>query len=160
MYGFTTHYTLFVIILGLMLLTGGFTKNPPDEVVIFAGAPVTDCACPVSMDIWMRSYILLCPIYLFISIYAQKWAKDNNNLYTYHIERYRVLFKIRTNPNMKVNRILLFIDTTSFLWTMFGTIIINAVPSQSGANALMDCLRDYGVNTCLMMFVFLLMGWV
>ena len=71
MYGFTTHYTLFVIILSMMALTGGFSKLGVDEVVvIFAGIPVTDCPCSTPVKVWFGSYIFLCPLYLLISIIA------------------------------------------------------------------------------------------
>ena len=58
-----------------------------------------------------------------------------------------------------MNYIMMFIEITSILWTIIGTIEINALPSLSGSNAMMDCLRDYSVNTVLMSFVFLLVGW-
>ena len=86
-------------------------------------------------------------------------AKNNHNLYTYHIEKYRVLFKIKTNSDTRVNRILLFIEITSFIWSIVGTVELNVLPSKSGSNAMMDCLRDYGVNTVLMAFVFLMISW-
>ena len=54
----------------------------------------------------------------------------------------------------------MFIEIYNLLWAFIGSILNYALASSDKRGAINDCMRDFGMNYCLMAYVFIMLGYV
>ena len=88
-------------------------------------------------------------------------ARGNHTIYNYTLETKRVRYRILTNRDKFVNYPILAIDWINLIWAIIGLIMDKALGvSSTGHGAITNCMRDYGMNTCLMVQVLLTLSFV
>ena len=104
---------------------------------------------------------MMAPCFFFTALYITVFlSKHRNDTFVYSLERFRKKYKVKTNNNRSVNWPILAIDVLNLAWAIAGVVLDNtlAVP-ESNKGAIVNCSRDFGMNTCLIALVFMTLGW-
>ena len=71
------------------------------------------------------------------------------------------MYKIYTNTDKRVNYLIISLDIINILWGVVGSILSLALKDpKSDSDAIRNCMRDFGMGTCMMAFIFIMMSYV
>ena len=161
-YGYIVHYSLFTFMLLAMWAMGSFSKGSKNQWDILEVDP-EDVPCSPGMEAWFALFIFFCPFAIAVATYASCKAKGNYTRKVYTLETWHRQYEMFTNNDRHVNWPIAFIEISNFLWGLVGSILNSTLANPKSAGkegALRDCINDYGVNTNLLVFVFLVLSYI
>jgi len=165
LYTYTIHYFLFSAILFIMQASGAFDAtdgNTADYLNPLLPRPkYDDVSCSPAIQLWFFAFLILCPLYALSSwAIAIFRAKHHHDTFTYSLETLNRVYVVKSSSDRIVNYTALAIEYSNLLWAILGTIFDKAYAVESTKRgAISNCMRDYGMNTCLMAYVFITMGY-
>mmetsp|Transcript_23097 Transcript_23097/g.35771 ORF Transcript_23097/g.35771 Transcript_23097/m.35771 type:complete len:248 (+) Transcript_23097:249-992(+) len=144
----------------IMYLVGDFKKMSSEEYYKFE-QQFANIACKRPMEVWFVIFLFFCPLAMVTSAFVALFkAKNNYSVKVYTLETWFKQYKIFSNGDKGVNYPILSIDYFNLAWAITGHILNKKLQDPAyNQGAIRDCMRDYGMSTCLMAFVFVTMGY-
>jgi hypothetical protein len=115
--------------------------------------------CNPVVKSWFSIYFIICPLGCIVSAFISRKAKHNYDIVNYSIETWYRKYQIYTNKESKINNPLIALDVVNLLWAVVGVIVDNTF-DDGKFGAIHDCLRDYGMNTVLFVYVFITISFI
>ena len=118
--------------------------------------------CQGTMVRWFTSFVVFCPCAAVVSTFVAWHARNNFDVSSYTLEKWRYEYRVYSNKDPKINVPLELIEAFNFIWALIGIILNESLADETSNHhgAIRDCAKDYGIVATLIAFMYVTIGLI